>query len=270
MTDLLQHVFFRHALLACIFGGAGLSIIGVFVTLMDIPFLGISMSHSAFLGAIVGLLYGFNPLLGAIVACALCSMIVGPVSDSAGATSNVILGVTFSATMGLAFLLLARIPGPKTEALNLIWGSILTISRVEIIILGIIFAVIAFCLCLFFKEILAVLFNREIAAASAVPEKLFYYGIIFLAGLIISASLNIVGGLLIFSLLINPASAAYQITYRLRTLFLLSAFFGVVSCLVGLYVSYRFDVPTGAVIVLASSSIFLLAFIFSPKRRRAA
>ena len=241
--------------------------IGVFVTLMDIPFLGISMSHSAFLGAIIGLLCGFDPLLCAIVACAVSGVVVGPIADRTDSSSNVILAIVFSATMGLAFLLLTFIPGPKSEALNLIWGSILTISRKEILLLGAIFLLIVFLIKVFFKELSAVLLNREIAASSGIQENFFYYGIIFLAGLIISASLDIVGGLLIFSLLVNPASAAYQITYKLKMMFLLSAVFGIVSCFAGLILSYLFNVPTGAVIVLASSLIFLLAFVLSPKKR---
>lgn len=267
MSELWQHAFFRHAVMACILGGGGLSLIGVFVTLMDIPFLGISMSHSAFLGAVIGLLCGFDPLVGAMLACAVSGLLVGPLSDRAGSSSNSILAVIFSATMGLAFLLLTRIPGPKSEALNLIWGSILTISAREIFALAVIFAVAVLLLLVFFKEISAVLFNREVAAAVGIPEKLFYYGVILLAGLLISASLDIVGGLLIFSLLVNPPGAAYQLTYRLKTMFVLSAVFGMASCFAGLYVSYRFDVPTGAVIVLCSSAIYALAFAFSPKRR---
>ncbi len=267
MTELWAHDFFRYAVLACVFGGGGLSLIGVFVTLMDIPFLGISMSHSAFLGAVAGLLFGFDPLLGAMVACAGSGLLVGPIADRAGSSSNSILAVIFSATMGLAFLLLARIPGPKSEALNLIWGSILTISGREIVVLAVIFSLALILLVVFFKEMSAVLFNREIAAASGVPEKLFYYGVILIAGLLISASLDIVGGLLIFSLLVNPPGAAYQLTYRLKTMFILSAFFGMASCFAGLYISWQFDVPTGAVIVLCSSGIYLLAFLWSPKRR---
>ncbi|MFW5871304.1 MAG: metal ABC transporter permease [Verrucomicrobiota bacterium] len=267
MIEMWQHAAFRHAVLACILGGGGLSLIGVFVTLMDIPFLGISMSHSAFLGAIVALLFGFDPLLGAMIACALSGLLVGPLSDRAESSSNSILAVIFSATMGLAFLLLTRIPGPKSEALNLIWGSILTISAREITVLAIIFTIAVLLLVLFFKEISAVLFNREVAAAVGIPERVFYYGVILLAGLFISASLDIVGGLLIFSLLVNPPGAAYQLTYRLKTMFLLSALFGMISCFAGLYVSYQFDVPTGAVIVLCSSTIYALGFAFSPKRR---
>lgn len=267
MTELLQHAFFRNALLACIFGGGGLSIIGVFVTLMDIPFLGISMSHSAFLGAIIGMLCGFNPLLGAMIACAVSGLLVGPISERAGSSSNSILAVIFSATMGLAFLLMANIPGPKSEALNLIWGSILTISNTEIKVLAVVFIITVLLLVIFYKEISAVLFNREVAAACGIPEKAFYYGVIVVAGLLISASLDIVGGLLIFSLLVNPAGAAYQLTYRMKTMFILSVVFGILSCLAGLWLSYLFDIPTGAVIVLCSSSLYLLAFTLSPKHR---
>ena len=267
MIELWTHDFFRYAVLACVFGGGGLSLIGVFVTLMDIPFLGISMAHSAFLGAVAGLLIGFDPLAGALLACAVSGVLVGPIADRAGSSANSVLAVIFSATMGLAFLLLARIPGPKSEALNLLWGSILTISGREILILAAIFLAALILLVVFFKEVGAVLFHREIAAACGVPEKLFYYGVILMAGLLISASLDIVGGLLIFSLLVNPPGAAYQLTYRLKSMFVLSALFGILSCFTGLYLSYRFDVPTGAVIVLCSSFLYLVAFVWSPKRR---
>jgi len=85
--------------------------------------------------------------------------------------------------------------------------------------------------------------------------------------MIISASLDIVGGLLLFSLLINPASAANQLSYNLRIIFMLSAVFGIISCLSGLLLSYFFEIPTGAVIVLVSTLIFLLSALFSPKKR---
>lgn len=268
MIELLNMSFMQNAILASVFGGVCLSAIGVCVTLMEIPFLGICMSHAAFLGAIVGLTCGFNPLLGALLACGLTSLLVGPIADQADTSSNNILGIIFSAAMGLAFLLLARLPGPKSEALNLIWGSILTISRSEVVILGAITVAVVLLLAIFYKEIRAVLFNREIAAASGIADGVFYYGIIVISGLVISASLNIVGGLLIASLLVNPANAAKQLCTRLWTLFAVAALIAVGSCLFGLTLSYCFEVPTGAVIVLVSSAAFLAAFILSPRRRQ--
>jgi manganese/iron transport system permease protein len=120
---------------------------------------------------------------------------------------------------------------------------------------------------LFFKEIQAVIFQREIAASVGIPERAIYYGLLFLSGAVVTSNLNTVGGLLIFSLLINPAAAAYQLTYSLKKMFLLSGFFGVLSCLLGLFFSYLFNFPSGAVIIITSSLIFLFSFIFSPKKR---
>jgi len=85
----------------------------------------------------------------------------------------------------------------------------------------------------------------------------------------VTACLPSVGGLLVYSLIINPAAAAYQLTYSLRRMFLLAAFFGVASCEAGLLLSYCLDLPAGASIVLVSSALFVLCAALSPKRGRA-
>ncbi|MDI6840781.1 MAG: metal ABC transporter permease [bacterium] len=118
-----------------------------------------------------------------------------------------------------------------------------------------------------FKDISAILFNREIACAVGIPEKIIFYTMLFLSGMTVALSLNTIGGLLIFSLIVNPPSAAYQLTYNLKIMFVLSAIFGVGSCMLGLVFSYIFNVPTGAVVIIVSSVIFGLSLIFSPKRR---
>jgi manganese/iron transport system permease protein len=266
MFELLQLGFMQNALLACLFGGASLSLIGVPIMLLDIPFLGISLAHVAFLGAILGLLTGVNPLFTAMVLSGVASLLIGPLVDRTNSTTNSILSIIFSATMALALLLLTFIPGPKTEALNLIWGSILTLSRGQIQILAGLFALTAGLTLIFFRELSAVLFDREIAAASGIPEHLFYYGLVFCAGMVISACLDIVGGMLLFALLVNPANTAYQLTYSLRNMYLIAAGIGVTSCLAGLLFSYLFNIPTGAVIVLVSSGFFFLASLLSPKK----
>ena len=99
------------------------------------------------------------------------------------------------------------------------------------------------------------------------PAALIFYGLLFLTGGVITASLRPIGGLLIFSLILNPAAAAYQLTYSLKRMFVLSATFGVLSGWIGLLISYVLDAPSGATIVIVSSVIFALATIFSPKRR---
>ena len=267
MLGLLQYQFIQNALLASILGGVSCAIIGVFVVTMQIPFLGVTMSHSAFAGAILGLVLGIDPLVSALLFCILASFLIGPVADQADFNPDTALGLIFSLMLGLAFLFLAMIPGPKTEALSLIWGSILTVTRIQALWMAVIGGSLIILLLLFFKEIKAVIFNREIARSVGIPERLVYYGILFAAGAVIAANLNTIGGLLIFSLVINPAAAAYRLTYSLKNMFILSSLFGVFSCLLGLVFSYLFNLPAGAVIIIASSLIFFFCLIFSPKKQ---
>ena len=99
------------------------------------------------------------------------------------------------------------------------------------------------------------------------PATIILYGVLFLTCATITASLRSIGGLLIFSLILNPAAAAYQLTYNMKRMFILSATFGVLSGWIGLMLSYLFDVPSGATIVITSSVIFMVAAVFSPKRK---
>jgi manganese/iron transport system permease protein len=169
--------------------------------------------------------------------------------------------------LGLAFLFMGLMPGTKSGALELLWGSILTNTRGDIILLAVVAAVVVALVMVFFKEIQATIFHRDMALSVGVPSTLFLYGILFLTGATITASLRSIGGLLIFSLILNPAAAAYQLTYNMKRMFLLAAAFGILSSLAGLFFSYMFNVPSGATIVVTSSLIFLLAALLSPKRK---
>jgi manganese/iron transport system permease protein len=269
VLEILEYQFMQNAVLASILGGLSCSIIGVFVVTMEIPFLGVSMSHSAFAGAIAGLLLGINPLFTGLLFCFLSALLIGPIADKANFNPDMATGIIFSVMLGLAFLFLSGIPGPKTEALSLIWGSILTVTRTDVLLMGTIGFLVIALLFLFFNQIQAVIFDRKIAASVGIPERPIYYGLLFISGAVIAANLNTIGGLLIFSLVINPAAAAYQLTYSLRNMFVLSGLLGIFSCLLGLAFSYLFNVPTGAVIIIASSLIFLLCLVCSPKRRLA-
>ncbi len=266
MLDILSYTFMQRAILASILGGMGCGIVGVWIVMLRIPFVGVAMSHAAFAGAILGLLLGINPLTLAIILCLGSSFLIGPLSERGEFDPNVSLGIIFSIMLGIAFLGMGFLKGPKTEALRLLWGSILTISPKGLSWLGIITSLLILFSFLFFKETTAILFNREIARAVGIPERAIFYSLLFLSGLTVTLNLSTIGGLLIFSLIINPPSAAYQLTYNLKTMFLLSIIFGISSCLLGLLFSYLFNAPSGAVIIIVSSLIFGFSLLFSPKK----
>jgi len=268
MLETLHYPFAWRALAAALLGGTACGIVGVWIIMMNIPFVGVALAHAAFAGAVTGLLLGTNPLLTAIICCLFASVLIGPIAERADIEPNVSLGIIFSIMLGLAFLGIGFLKGPRTAALQFIWGNILLVSRTDLILMAVMTALVLGCLCACYKEIKAVLFHREIARAVGIPERPLFFALLILSGLAVTANLSTIGGLLIFSLVINPPSAAYQLTWRLGTMFLLSVVLAVGSCLVGLLVSYLTDAPTGAVIVITSSLAFGLALLFSPKRRR--
>jgi manganese/iron transport system permease protein len=225
------------------------------------------MSHAAFAGALFGLWLGFDPLIGAFIFCLLAAGAIGPLADHGQLSPDTSLGVIFSLTLGIAFLFIGLIPNTRSAALDLLWGSILTSSRGDILLLAIVTLLVIGIVIVFYKEIQATIFNRNIALAVGIPATLVLYSIIFLTGATITASLRSIGGLLIFSLILNPAAAAYQLTYSMKKMFVLAAAFGVLSGWLGLLVSYLFNIPSGATIVITSSVIFGVAALFSPKRR---
>jgi manganese/iron transport system permease protein len=265
--EILGYQFMQNAILSAFWGGIACAVIGVFVVLLHMPFIGVAMSHAAFAGALLGLWLGFDPLAGALAFSLLAAAVIGPLADRGHLSAETSLGVIFSLMLGLAFLFLGLMPGTKSTALSFLWGSILTNTRSDILLLAIVAAIVVTVVLVFYKEIQATVFNRAIAMAVGLPATVVLYGILFLSGATITASLRSIGGLLIFSLILNPAAAAYQLTYNMKKMFLLAAGFGVLAGWLGLFISYVLDIPSGATIVVTSSGIFALATLFSPKRR---
>jgi manganese/iron transport system permease protein len=265
--SIFGYQFMQNAIMATLLGGIACGIIGVFVVLLHMPFIGVAMSHAAFAGALLGLWLGFDPLIGAFVFCLVAAAVIGPLADRGQLSPETSIGVIFSLMLGLAFLFIGIIPNTRSAALDLLWGSILTIGRWDVVLLGIVAFLVVGIVIVFGKEIKATIFNRNVALAVGIPATLVLYGIIFLTGATITVTLRSIGGLLIFSLILNPAAAAYQLTYSMKRMFLISAGFGVLSCWIGLFFSYVLNIPSGATIVITSSLIFMLAAIFSPKRK---
>jgi manganese/iron transport system permease protein len=265
--SIFHYHFMQMAILAGVLGGVTCAVVGVFVVTMHLSFIGVCIAHAAFAGALLGLWLGFNPLIGALIFSLAAAAIIGPMADRGDLNPDTSIGIVFSFMLGLAFLFMGLMHGARTEVLNLLWGSILTVNQQDMIFLAATTAVIVGLVAAFYKEIQAVICHREVALAVGIPATIIFYGLLFSTGVTVTASLQSIGGLLIFSLILNPAAAAYQLTYNLKRMILIAAGFGVLSCWVGLSASYFFDVPSGAAIVMISTIIFGLAAAFSPKRK---
>lgn len=250
--------------------GIACSLMGVFVVRMKLSSLGFCMSHAAFAGSALGLVLSFNPLLMALIFSTLIAFILGPLAEKARLHTDVILGVLFSLTMSLGLIFLNLAPGTamSSTAMSILWGSILGMRGSDVGRLATLTAIVIALMTILSKEFRAMMFNRKMAEASGIPTKPLYYLILFLTGVTVSLSLKLIGGLLIFALLVSPASTAYQFFYDIKKIILFSPLFGVGACLVGIMISFLADLPIGSSIAVVSSITFGMAVIFSPKRRK--
>jgi ABC-type Mn2+/Zn2+ transport system permease subunit len=270
MISLLSSRIFLITIVGASLAGIACSLMGVFVVRMKLSSLGFCMSHAAFAGSALGLVLSFNPLLMALIFSTLIAFILGPLAEKARLNTDVILGVLFSLTMslGLIFLNLAPETAMSSTAMSILWGSILGMSSADVTRLAILTVIVVVLMILFSKEFRAIMFDRKMAEASGIPTKPFYYLILFLTGITVSLSLKLIGGLLIFALLVSPASTAYQFFHDIRKIIIFAPIFGVGSCLTGILISFLLDLPVGSSIAIVSSLLFGIAVIFSPKRRK--
>ena len=258
------------ALAGAVLTGISCSLVGSFVVRMNLSSLGFCMSHAAFAGAALGLVLSVNPLVVSIGFSTSIALILGPVAEKAKLPTNVILGIFFSLmiSLGLIFLNLAPQTAMSSAALSILWGSILGMTVENVLYLLILTFGIILVFFLFFKEFQSIMFSQKLAESSGINTRPFYYLMLFLTGVTVAFSLKLVGGLLVFALMVNPASSAYQFSYDMKRITLLTPFIGVICCITGIAVSFLLDLPTGSSIAVISSVFFGLSVLVSPKRRR--
>jgi len=262
--------FFYLVMFAGAIAGASTGLLGVYIIGMRMPFIGICISHAAMAGTIFACLLGFNPACGAIAASVIVSMsLTGIRSDKMRLDTNVGLAILFSLMLGLSFLGIGLVQGSRSEVLGLLWGSILFVRVKTTILIGIMGLVLAAFAIAFNKELKILLFSRSIAAATGVHEGFVYCLFLALCGIILSVNLKIIGGLMIFSLITNPAAAAYQICRGHKSVVFTATLLGMLTAVIGFLVSFHFNLPTGACIVIVSTVIFAASALYRAIRHRA-
>jgi ABC-type Mn2+/Zn2+ transport system permease subunit len=257
------------ATLGSILAGLSCSIAGVFVVRLNMASIGFCMSHAAFAGAAFGILVDVDPLITAMLFATVAAVFLAPVANRARLNTDVVIGIMFSLMIALAFIFLNLSPGEAASgaALRILWGSIFAISEYDVLYLSILSVAIICFVVLFYKEILALLFNRKLAEAAGVNTYVFMLVIVFITGLAVSFSLKLVGGLLVYALIINPTSTAYQFFWDFRKIMIYSPVIGVLSCVAGFVFSLETDFPIGASIVIVSALALAVSIAVSPKRR---
>jgi hypothetical protein len=172
-----------------------------------------------------------------------------------------ISGYFMTLTLALAFILFYKADIHVLQAFNILWGNILSLTGLDLVFVIVISLMILSVILLFYKEIQAILYDREIALTVGIPEKMLYFLIIFMLGLTVAVSMRIIGALLVDAFILLPAMGATLISRSLKQTFLFSSLFGLISGMIGLYLSFLLDVPTSSTIIIVASLIMAVCFL---------
>jgi len=266
LTDPFTLEFMQRALAASLIVGVLCSVIGCFVVLRAMAFLGDALAHAILPGVAIAYLLGVNLLSGALVAAVLVAVGIGLFSRRGSLKEDTAIGILFSAALALGVVLISTVRSYATDLTHILFGNVLGVSAGDLWLTGILALIVLAILLLFFKEFQLASFDPVLAHVLGRQPEALRFAMLILLALTIVVSLQTVGVGLVAAMLVTPAATAYLLTRRLATMMAVSAVVGAVSSVAGLYVSYYLDVASGAAVVLTATAAFLIAYIAAPRR----
>ncbi|ANU13263.1 metal ABC transporter permease [Planococcus halocryophilus] len=265
IEGLIEYDFLQKALLTSIMVGIICGVIGCFIILRGMALMGDAISHAVLPGVAISYAIGINFFFGAVFTGVLTAIGIGFVSQNSRIKQDTAIGIMFSAAFALGAILITVLES-STDLYHILFGNVLAVRPSDMWItlgIGLIVLVSVFG---FYKELLVTSFDETMAEVYGLPVRLIHYFLMTLLTMVTVASLQTVGIILVVAMLITPAATAYLLTDRLSTMIFISASIGVSAAVIGLYFSFTYNLASGATIVLAATTLFFLAFVFSPKQ----
>ena len=266
LTDPWQSEFMVRSLLALIMISVVCAVMGSFVVVKGMAFIGDALAHASFGGVAAAFVLGGNIYLGAAVAAILTSLGIVFVSRRAGLRFDTAIGVLFVGAFALGIAIVSRQEGYIVDLFSFVFGNVLGVGKGDLLLIAAVGATVLVLVAVFYKELLFTAYDPAMAAAAGLPVAAMQYGLLALIALTIVISLKAVGIVLVVAMLVTPAATAQLLVRRLHLIMAVGAGVGVVSSVVGLYLSYHADVAASAAVVLTATVIFLLTFLLSPRR----
>jgi ABC-type Mn2+/Zn2+ transport system permease subunit len=266
LTDPLQYSFVLRALAAAVMVGIVCSVLGTYVVLRGMAFLGDALPHAILPGIVAAYLWELPLALGALVMGVVTAVAIGKISDQELMKEDTAIGVIFAGLFALGVAMLSASGDYSVDLAHFLFGNLLGVSAPDLwVILGLSLLILLLVL-LFYKEFLVVSFDPTLAVTLRLPTTFLRYLLLIMLAVTIVVSLQVVGIALMMAMLVTPAAAASLLTRRLPTMMGTAALLGAVSGVVGVYVSFYLDIASGPAVVLVATAVFLLVFLFAPAR----
>ena len=261
-----EFVFMQRALLAATFAALVCSVVGVFVVLRGMAFMGDAVAHSSLAGMSVAYLFGGSIFWGAFAWALPASLAITFISRRANLRLDTAIGIIFASGFAVGIILMSQVNNYTADLFGLLFGNVLGVSWGEILLIGLVSGGVLLVIAAFYKELLFTAYDATMSAASGIPVRFIQYLLPLLVGVTTVASLKAVGIVLVLALLVTPAATAALVARRLPGIMAFSVLAGLISTVAGLYLSFHADLPTGPSIVVVASGLFLAAMIFSPSK----
>ena len=267
LLEPLTYEFMQRGLLASVIVGVLCAVMGTYVVLRGMAFLGDAMAHAILPGVAIAYILRGDLLIGAGVAAVIIALSIGFFSKEGTVKEDTAIGILFAAALSLGVALISTMQTYAVDLSHILFGNVLGVSVSDLWLIGGLSLGILLIVVLLFKPFLVISFDPVLAATLRLPAELLRNLMLVLLALTVVVSLQTVGVSLAAAMLVTPAAKAYLVTRRLAPMMLVSALIGAVSSVIGLYISYYFNIVSGSSVVLTATAIFMLAFLW--KRVRA-
>lgn len=264
----LEYEFFVRALVASALVGVACAVVGAFVVLKGMSFVGDAVSHSAFPGVVLAYLLGLPIALGGSVAAIGTALGIGALTRRSGLRADAVIGVLFAGMFALGVALFSSIPNYVGDLFHFLFGDVLGISFADLISLAVLASLLLLIVWVLWKELLFATFDPLGAGAAGLPVRRLDDLLLILIAVTIVVSLQAVGIVLVVAMITTPAATAQLLVKRFGQMIALAALIGVTASIAGLYVSFALDIASGAAIVLTETTAFLAALAVTSTRSR--
>lgn len=266
LTEPLTYGFMQRGMMASIMVGILCAVVGCYVVLRGMAYLGDAMSHAILPGIAIAYLLKGEILVGALVAAVIVALGIGFLTRRGAIKEDTAIGILFAATLSLGVALISTIKTYAVDLTHILFGNVLGVSETDLILIAVLGAGVLLTIGLLYKELLVVSFDSILAATMRLPTALLKDVLLILIAVVVVVSLQTVGVGLVAAMLVTPAATAYLLTRRLPAMLLVSALLGALASVIGLYLSYYMNIVSGAAVVLTATGFFFLAYLFAPQR----
>jgi ABC-type Mn2+/Zn2+ transport system permease subunit len=265
LVDPMAYGFMQRGLLAALLVGIVCAVMGTFVVLKGLAFIGDAVSHAAFPGLVIAYIVGAPLYIGGAIAAVATALAIGLVSRRGRLRFDTSVGVLFAGTFAFGVLLFSTIKNYVTDLLGYLLGNVLGIGVGDLIQVAILGAIVLAIVLAIRKELLFATFDPAGAAASGLPVAGLEYLLLALLGVTIVVSIQAVGIIMVVAMLVTPAATAQLIVVRFGQMMMLAAVLAAVSAVIGLYLSFYLNLASGASIVLVETLWFAVALVLGPR-----